>query len=218
MLEEIERLKQALRHVYWLGGSPCAGKSSIADELVTRYGWRLYRCDDAYARHAEEATVTHEPTLYHLSRLAPDALWLERSVEQQIREEFAFYHDEWRLIVRDLEALPRDVPILAEGAALLPGLVAPLLCERSRAMWMVPTVDFQLTYYRQRAWAREVVRECRDPEQAFENWMQRDSGFARAVIQEARQYHLNVVVVDGTRTLAQNLAYVEQAWRGGVQV
>ena len=161
--------------------------------------------------------MTNEPTLYRLSRLAPDALWLERSVEQQICEEIAFYHDEWHLIVRDLEALPRDTPILAEGAALLPGLVAPLLSEGSKAMWMVPTLEFQLTYYWQRAWAREVVRECSDPEQAFENWMQRDSGFAHVIIQQARQQHLDIVVVDGSRTLSQSLAYVERAWCGDVQ-
>lgn len=27
-------LKQALSHVYWIGGSPCAGKTSIASKLV----------------------------------------------------------------------------------------------------------------------------------------------------------------------------------------
>ena len=53
---DTEQLQQALAHVYWLGGSPCAGKSSIADSLVERYGFRLYRCDEAYFVHEKVVT------------------------------------------------------------------------------------------------------------------------------------------------------------------
>ncbi|GHO45076.1 hypothetical protein [Ktedonospora formicarum] len=210
MREDHSDLRQSLQHVYWLGGSPCAGKSSTADFLVSRYGWRLYRCDDAYYEHCQAPDPERDSLLYRLSRLAHDALWLERSVEQQVREEYALYLEEWNWIVRDLQALPRDRPILVEGAALLPELVEPLLNVRSRALWMIPTGEFQRYHYSQRTWAWDAVRGCSDPARAFENWMQRDICFARTIEAEARRRGLKVLMVDGARTLPESMAYVER--------
>lgn len=31
-------IQSRLGHVYWLGGAPCSGKSTIADELGAQYG------------------------------------------------------------------------------------------------------------------------------------------------------------------------------------
>jgi cytidylate kinase len=36
---------------YRIGGSPCSGKSTIADRLAATYGMQVYRCDDAFFRH-----------------------------------------------------------------------------------------------------------------------------------------------------------------------
>lgn len=44
-------LRQALAHVWWVGGSPCAGKSTLAAILARRHGLALYRCDEALAAH-----------------------------------------------------------------------------------------------------------------------------------------------------------------------
>jgi hypothetical protein len=46
--------------------------------------------------------------------------------------------------------------------------------------------------------------------QAFHNWMQRDMRFAEFIAQEAFQQGMPILVVDGTRSLAENTALVEQ--------
>lgn len=36
-----------LKNVFWLGGSPCAGKSSISEILANRFDLEVYQVDKA---------------------------------------------------------------------------------------------------------------------------------------------------------------------------
>ena len=64
-------------------------------------------------------------------------------------------------------------------------------------------------HYMRREWAKDVVKACTNPEQAFLNWMQRDIGFAQKVREEAIQRALQVLLVDGQRSLLENRELVE---------
>jgi hypothetical protein len=196
-------------HIYWIGGSPCSGKSAIADALVKKYGFVLYRCDEAYYEHCKIITTERQPVFHRLINLSSEDLWM-RPVAQQVAEEIALYHEEFPLILDDLLAYPRTQPVLVEGAALLPECVSPLLSSPGRAIWVVPTGEFQMYHYRQRAWAKDVVKACSDPERAFLNWMQRDMAFAHHVRREAVQRALPLLVVDGQCSLVENIAWAGQ--------
>jgi hypothetical protein len=204
---KIEAIQRQLAHVHWLGGSPCAGKSSVADTLATKYDYQLYRCDDAFERHAAIVTAERYPIFSALSALSGDALWM-RPLDQQIADEINLYKEEFELIIADLLALPNTIPILAEGNALLPELVGPLLTSSQQAFWMVPTPAFQMQHYAQRAWTKEVVAACTNPEQAFANWMQRDISFATHVMQAALRQKLFWLQVDEHRSLTENIELV----------
>jgi hypothetical protein len=196
-------------HIYWIGGSPCAGKSSIADALIKKHGCVLYRCDEAYYKHCELVTAEQQPAFHRLIHLSSEELWM-RPVSQQVAEEIALYHEEFALILDDLSAYPPTQPVLVEGVALLPACVSPLLAHPGRAIWIVPTGEFQMRHYRQRTWAKDVVKACCNPELAFLNWMQRDIAFADHVKQEATQQALPLLVVDGQRSLEENIVWAEQ--------
>lgn len=202
-------LKQTLSHVYWIGGSPCSGKSSIVQWLADRHVFQSYNCDQAFERHCQIITAEGQPAFYRLMQMSWDEIWM-RPVGVQVEDEFAVYQEEFELILRDLQAMPTDRPIVAEGAALLPHLVAPLLDRPDRAIWIVPAEAFQREMYPRRgAWVQEILRNCTHPEQAFQNWMDRDIAFARRGRAEAEARGLHVLVVDGSRTVAENAAVVE---------
>jgi hypothetical protein len=116
----------ALRHIIWLGGSPCAGKSSIAAALCAENRWRYYKCDDYVNIHLTRSRPQTAPTLHELHALSCDELWM-RPLAEQVRTEIAYCVELFSEILTDLRALPVDRPLMAEGAALLPHLVAPLL-------------------------------------------------------------------------------------------
>lgn len=212
---ETDSLRQELAHVYWIGGSPCSGKSSIAENILKSGDFCLYDCDQAFFKHVEIITPEAQPTFYRVMHLSNNDLWM-RPVEQQTREETLIYQEEFPLLLKDLLSLPKERPILAVGAALLPECVSPLLNRPQQGIWIVPAREFQLFHYSRREWAKDVVKDCEDPQQAFQNWMQRDICFASQVRQAAQERGLPILIVDGSTSIQENTARVqEQFWPGG---
>lgn len=84
------------------------------------------------------------------------------------------------------------------AAALLPELLAGHNVPPDRAVWLVPTEDFQHRQYRQRTWAHNLLAGTLDPERTFTRWMQRDAAFAQIVADQAGELGYPVITVDGT--------------------
>ncbi|MFC1960494.1 hypothetical protein ACFLYO_07280 [Chloroflexota bacterium] len=197
-----------LKHVLWLGGSPCSGKSSIAELLTERHKFAYYKCDDHFEAHQKRATPPDHPAFYKLNTMTWDDLWM-RPVAEQLADEIAIYRESFGMILDDLREFPPEQLILAEGCALLPEFVAPLLSSPSSAIWVVPTPEFQVAHYRQRPWIQHILHECRDPAQAFQNWMDRDIGYGQTILQQAAAAGFNTIVVDGQQSISKNAALVE---------
>src|SRR5579871_5349927 len=104
-----EGLKQALSHVLWLGGSVCAGKSTIANLLGDKHSWRVYHFDQHEREHI--ARGSYSPSI----SATVDDLWLRRSIDLMVEQTITAWSSRFRLVVEDLLAMPRDSPILAEG-------------------------------------------------------------------------------------------------------
>jgi 2-phosphoglycerate kinase len=202
-----------LAHVFWMGGSPCSGKSSIAEMLAKKHGLQVYKCDDAFWEYAKRVNPVKHPTFYRLTRMMWDEIWM-RPVAVQIADEFACYREQFDMIIDDLLALPRSTPVIAEGAALLPDLVVGLSPDRSQAVWVIPTEAFQREHYtpEKRPFVNDILARCQNPTQAFANWMDRDVGFAKRVAEQAQALDLKVVTVDGQRTIKQNAEIVAQCF------
>jgi hypothetical protein len=186
-----------------MGGSPCSGKSSIAHILAQEYGLQTYHCDDRYEAHLKRADRDKHPRMFRASGVTWDEVWMH-PVDYLVAREFAFYREEFEMVMEDLLAMPWSSPILAEGAALLPECVAPLLARPNQAIWVVPTEDFQRTQYARRDWVEDILRQCQHPDEAWENWMGRDAAFARQVLSDATERQLAVLEVDGSQSIQRN--------------
>src|SRR5690242_17826993 len=135
--------RERLRHVYWIGGGSGSGKSIIARRLADRYGMRLYDTDAVMPDHARRMPVEQAPYLSRFAAMDMDERWVARSPREML-DTFHWFHGEgFKLIVEDLLALPADLPVVAEGFRLLPGLVQPLLAEVRHAVWLLPTPQFR---------------------------------------------------------------------------
>ena len=114
------------------------------------------------------------------------------------------------LVPDDLARLPLEKPVIAEGAALLPKLVAPLLSDVHQAIWIVPTENLARP---SDSGARGSSRSPTNanPHTAWESWMARDAAFARHIASQAIDRKMAFIWVDGQRTVGQVREAVE-AW------
>jgi hypothetical protein len=201
-------LKQRLSHVFWIGGFPCSGKSSIATVLSETYDFRVYHVDEAFEKHRQQVTSAKQPMLYKWADTPLSDLWM-RPVSILLKETIACYGELFDLVLEDLLSLPGRKPILVEGTSLLPERVDEVLSRRDQGIWLVPTERFQkVQHLGGGTWVEGVLRECDAPRQAFQNWMERDAAIARLVVEQAKGLGLACIEVDVRRTVDENARIV----------
>jgi hypothetical protein len=208
--KRVNELRERLAHVLWIGGSPCSGKSSIAELLSNKLNYQVYHCDEAFPIHAQNLVPVRYPTFHKVTRMSWDEIWM-RPLEELVADEIQVYREEFEMILDDLLAMPGSTPVLAEGTALLPDLVADLIPDPDRAVWIVPTEQFQRKRYAQRGpWVQDILSQCADPQVAFKNWMDRDVAFGRRLIEQTRELNLYHLIVDSRRSITENAAIVQK--------
>lgn len=195
--------ERKLEHVFWLGGSPCAGKSSISEVLAARFCLDVYHVDEAFEVHAQRFAPSLHPTLTKWRASSWNQRWMH-PVQSLVRDVIACYQEHFTFILADILSMPKDRPLLVEGTALLPRQVDSVLAGRNHAIWIVPTADFQREHYARREWVSEVLSQCDNSEAAFHNWMGRDAEFARWVTTEVDELGMELLRVDGGRTITEN--------------
>jgi len=193
----ILHLQKLFSYAYILGGSPCSGKSTIAEMLSAQHGFHYYKADDYESEHMGRAQSDSQPIMFQYSKMKWDEIW-SQSPEKLVADEMTYYHERFPFILDDLSLLKLEGPIILEGAAFMPELVASFSVKPENIVFMIPTMEFQLKHYSQRPWIQSILNECHDPKQAFENWMERDNLFSEEVTRQANKLDFQVIRVDGS--------------------
>lgn len=132
-----------IHNVDWIGGSPCSGKSSIAEKLAARQDLRLIHTDDYLDPHTRQADADRHLVMHRQSQKTWNQIWMT-PVEQLVKDEFE--------MLLDGQALNQDGgPLLVEGAALLPEQLERFQVRPGKAVTIIPTREFQVAVYSNRA-------------------------------------------------------------------
>ena len=201
-------------NIFWLGGSPCAGKSSISDSLASRFSLNVYHVDEAFEIHRRDLNPAAQPALTRWLASSWNERWMQ-PIDRLVEDVIACYREQFDLILPDILARTQDASLLVEGTALLPRLLGGTLTTRNQAIWVIPTADFQVEHYSLREWAHGIVAQCDNPEVAFQNWMERDIRFARWIEAEVNTMGLRLLKIDGSRTLAESAIEVASHFQLG---
>jgi len=186
---------------FWLGGSACAGKTSVARLLAAEHGLTLYSCDDSFEEHRRRADPVRHPDFHRMMDMPMEKLWA-RPVEAQAAELLRFYRDELDMVFEDLEGLAG--PVLVEGVGLLPERIVEICPDRRRVLLLISTPEFRRQAYLKRGpLVRKLLSQCRDPEKAFIRWMERDDKIAQRLATGARRYGLKVLKINGRQTVEE---------------
>ncbi|OKP82537.1 hypothetical protein [Paenibacillus sp. P32E] len=194
--------------IYWIGGSSCAGKSTLAKMYAEKYELELYSCDEYFDRHLQDVSTSEYPAMHKVSTMSPNEAFYTREVQEQLSVYIQVFIEDFSFVIKDL-AKRKDKPVVVEGNQLLPSLVSAHLNEHHKAIWIIPTEQFQREQYSKREWIQGILQNTENPALAFNKWMSRDALFSEFVQKSAFELQLNVLEVDGSKTLQENFRLIE---------
>jgi hypothetical protein len=184
--------------LYWIGGAPGAGKSTMARRFAEDHGLSRYATDDVMREHAARTSPADAPYLHRFLAMTMEERWLTRSPRTMLEDFHWFRGEGFDLIVDDLRRLPGGV--VAEGFRLLPHLVAPLLGPRSRAVWLLPTAQFRAAALEARGDTWTLAGTTSDPALSLRKLAERDRLFTDRLTAEVERLGLPSVSIAAGRT------------------
>jgi hypothetical protein len=196
----VHRLRERLRHVLWLGGSACSGKTEAAHRLAADHRLAIYHTDDAFERHRRRADPRRHAAFCRVADLSNEELW-QAPAAQQAGELLAFHGEHLEMVIEDLARSPPGRPLLVEGSCLLPARVGQLISHPRQALWLLATPRFRRRHYAARGpWVEARLASCAEPAAAFSRWMARDDALAEWRRCELVRLGLPWRIVDGRLT------------------
>ena len=110
------------------------------------------------------------------------------------------------ILKANLAELGDGAPTVVEGSTLLPNSLAQYCVDTKNVVYLVATKDFQIQHFSHRKDLIDMVlRQCKAPEIAFRNWMQRDYELGKRIAQMAENCGYPVITVDGAASIEENL-------------
>ncbi len=187
------------RRVLFIGGSPCSGKSTIAEQISEKYGAYYYKVDDFVDEFIDMAAQKGYLACKNSVNRTPDEIWMREPLIQ-CEDEFRIYDEISEFVFGYLEKIDAGF-IVTEGAAYTPNVMGK--CRKKEYISIIPTPDFQISHYKEREWVTYILEGCSDKQQAFQNWMKRDILFAEQVKAECEENRVTCIVNDGLKTQAE---------------
>lgn len=192
-----EQRSKLMTDIYYIGGSPCSGKSTVAEKIAERYGFHYYKVDNYLESFTVKGAEMHYPICRKLINLSPEQIWMRDSSIQK-EEELQYYQEIFGFLQTELLKYQDTRPIITEGAAYLPKLMQQHNVANNRYIAITPTKEFQVERYKEREWVPYVLEGCSDTKKAFENWMERDILFAQEVRLQCQIMNYSSILIDGT--------------------
>ena len=85
------------KRVLFIGGSPCSGKSTVAERISEEYGAYYFKADDFLDKFTNIAAEKGYPTCKKSITMTSDEIWMRESLIQ-CEDEFLIY-DEISILV-----------------------------------------------------------------------------------------------------------------------
>ncbi|MGG4094315.1 hypothetical protein [Paenibacillus lautus] len=117
-------LKEQLKHVYWLNGGCCAGKSTMTKKFVEELGFQTL--EDNVMKYRPFTNSVEYPALqYPHSGLDWDK-WFNKPNDEHVNWLFQIVEEMMEFFVTDLLKMPTDKPIIID-LGIMPERILPFI-------------------------------------------------------------------------------------------
>lgn len=181
-----------LKHVLWIGGPGGSGKTTVATRLARRHGLRWYNADTRTWVHRDRALAAANAAAHRWELLAPEKRW-DAPPDDLLA--MSLHRERGPMVVDDLRALPTAPLVIAEGSTLPAAAVSTGIADRSRAVWLIPSVAFQRAQL-------EACGTSGGPAQLF-------LLLAEVIEHEAREHAVPILPIDGSKGAEETTDAVE---------
>ncbi len=199
------------KRIFFIGGSPCSGKSTVAERISKEFGAYYFKVDDFLDEFTKSAADKGKVVCQKILMMSPDEIWLRDPIVQ-CDEEFLFYEEISESVFEKLEHVDADF-IVTEGAAYTPKIMRSYGAKAYISI--IPTAEFQVSHYKEREWVPYVLEGCSDKKCAFDNWMKRDILFAQRVEAACGEYGVPCIVNDGSISRDEMFEFVKKYMLNG---
>ena len=192
---------------YLLGGSTCAGKTTISQILSEKYGLTVYHCDEYLGKHIEKSNAKEHPNLNRAKKINWNDIFCMET-EDYLNWVIGLYSEEFDMILEDLDNLSDGKPILVEGVNLLPQLIKDHLIDETHVCFVVADDLFYQSHQIHRKEFYERINACTDSEQALINYKNFDLAYGKYIMKEAERLDFKILVVDDESDLLKNIEII----------
>ena len=155
----------------------------------------------------QSITPEGQPTLTQWQAQSWEQRWMQ-PIDDLLTFVLQAYDEALEFCLQEIKTIPDSQPTLIEGNPLRPGHVKALAASSHHAIWLIAEDHDLKHYYHQRSWAKEIVNTCSQPDQAFENWIQRDIHFAHQINQECVKENFIYLMSERNTTIMERARQV----------
>ena len=168
-----------LAHLYWLGGGPCAGKTTVSDVIAAKKNVGVHHVDQHRAEiHVGADTDRYPSTAQFVSemRAVGSGAFFTRELSLPPQKSFSkwkdYFREETELAVEVLKTLPANRPFIVDSTHALPEFIRDL-ASPDHACFLVATDEVIRRHNRKRhaagpqvgfTWPEELIEK---QEQSF---------------------------------------------------
>lgn len=186
--------------IFYIGGSPCAGKSTAAEHMENLTRCKVLHLDDFLDETTKAAAKDGKPCCseyYALlnSENGTDKVWM-RDPAEQCEKEIGIYREAFPYAWEKVQAFLKECDgfALIEGCQLMPELMHEMGIPATEYICMIPDPEFLREEYPKRSFVDIILKDASDKKAAFDHWMQRDILFATEMEKQARSFGYRVKI------------------------
>ena len=221
----VERAKESLSHVYWIGGGAAGGKTTVSRRLCEEFGFRRFSGDGRWIEHWQTATPERNPVSHRIGstvRQGGSFEWFFGRTGQEIADDYVtMARVEFEDAIDELTGMSADSPIVVDAFLGLPELVLKV-ADPQRAVFLISTDDFMREMWRLRTTEgspgflpilTRQLDSCSDPRRAVENFIESNLIQNRFVAEECRRVGAALIITGGSISLDEAYSAVKRHFR-----